>query len=410
MKQMINKGLVWLLCLSMLAVTLVGCLFEKDDDVTEENTTETTPADTVAEQEPKLSSLKINGTNISEYRIVYPVSFTREQCFEDMSVAAEKLLAELEALLGVRLSAVPDTEDEAEKEILLGASARAECIRYYNEATKLKTDEYCVMYSNGKLLLGADCLAGVVDACDVFVKHLKDEATKGNTDVNIAEGFDLSGEKHITRVVCVGDSITQGVGAKDEISQSYPSQLQQNLGYEYDVINYGKGGATMCAYANTLYETRAYIEKSGYYDDLLAIAPYTDVVVIMLGSNDASGDPTVTALLQNDFNSFKTDYSIHLSQMVSDLREINKNIEIMLFSTTRVYPDGPRQKNITTYLRPFQTELAHSQKLGFYDMYEFSATKMTAADFDDGLHPTSAGYQKMAEAAADALKQQYGFN
>lgn len=397
-----------LIIFGLIAAAACGCSSDGEQQATVEH--DTAPQTEAQTEAPRLSSLKINGADISEYRIVYPAAFTREQCYEDMGVAAKRLSDALEALLGIRLPAVPDTEEAVAKEILLGISARAECIRYYNDDTRLDPDEYYVACTNGKLLLGADCLAGVVDACDFLLNYISGEIEKGSTDIDLRNGFAQEGISHVTRIVCVGDSITQGVGAGDEIGESYPAQLQKKLGYEYDVVNYGKGGATMCAYAHELYQTRAYMEKSGYYDDLIAMAPYTDVVVIMLGSNDAMGDPAVTAMLQNDYATFKTDYSIHLSTMVSELKQANPNISVMVFSTTRVYPDGARQKNITSYVRPLQIELAEKLGLAFYDMHTFSATEMTASDFADGLHPTTAGYEKMAQAAANALKNQYGFN
>lgn len=401
-----RKRIIAFISFVLLICLLVSC--GKGNELDTNETQPNIPMDTQPALNEKLTSLKINGTDISEYRIVYPVSFTREQCFEDMLQAADRLSSAIEEIVGIRLTVIADTDAATKHEIILGAATRSECIRYYNEATKLKTDEYCVVYSNGKILLGADCLAGVMDACDVFSNYLKEEAVKGNTAVDIKEDFDLSGKKHVTRIVCVGDSITQGVGATDEIKESYPAQLQKNLGCEYDVVNYGKGGATMCSYSEASYTTRSYIDKSGYYDDLIAIAPYTDAVVIMLGSNDGSGSAEVTSLLQNNFDTFKMDYTLNLTKMVKELREANKDIKIMVFSTTKAY-SGVREININTYIRPLQKQLCESLKLDHYDMFKFSYTTMSSADFGDGLHPTAAGYVKMGAEAAKVLKAQYNF-
>ncbi len=397
------------LCLSVLILTLllVGCNENNMETVSEkEETTVDTDAQSMSGEQQELE-LSINGFDISEYRIVYATSFNREQCYEDMSVAAKSLSEIIEGITGNKLTYVPDTEKTADKEIILGISSRAECIRYYNNSTRLEKDEYCVMYSNGKILLGADCLAGVMDACDVFEAHLNGVLSSGKSELNITDGFDISDKKHVPRIVCVGDSITQGVGADDEIKQSYPALLQDKLGGRYDVMNFGKGGATMCAYANDQYANRAYIEKSGYYDDLLAVAPYTDIVLIMLGSNDAAGSPEVTQTLKDDYNTFKTDYTVHLTKMVKELKAANANINIMVFSTTRAYSSASRESNLATYVRPLQKELCTTLKLDFYDMYDFSSTKMSVSDFKDGLHPNNLGYEKMSNEIAIILKKQY---
>jgi len=45
------------------------------------------------------------------------------------------------------------------------------------------------------------------------------------------------------KIACVGDSITQGAGAKS--GQSYPAQLQALLGDGYKVGNFGVSGRTL---------------------------------------------------------------------------------------------------------------------------------------------------------------------
>lgn len=47
-----------------------------------------------------------------------------------------------------------------------------------------------------------------------------------------------------TRVACLGDSITAGARV-DAARQSYPARLQNLLGDEFDVRNFGLGSATL---------------------------------------------------------------------------------------------------------------------------------------------------------------------
>ena len=46
------------------------------------------------------------------------------------------------------------------------------------------------------------------------------------------------------RVACVGDSITYGFGISDRERDSYPAQLQRDLGEAWQVRNFGSNGAT----------------------------------------------------------------------------------------------------------------------------------------------------------------------
>ena len=109
-----------ILCSAFIVVVLVGCssngtekqqISSYTSDIGVSETQATSPSDDEnLTPAYTLDSLKIEGTDISDFVIVYPVSFTREQCFEDMSIAAEVLADEIEKITGSRLQAVPDTE------------------------------------------------------------------------------------------------------------------------------------------------------------------------------------------------------------------------------------------------------------------------------------------------------------
>ncbi|GMI28844.1 hypothetical protein TeGR_g1332 [Tetraparma gracilis] len=95
-----------------------------------------------------------------------------------------------------------------------------------------------------------------------------------------------------TRIACVGDSITAGSCSSGEPA-FYPSQLQDLLDAEYgsgayNVTNFGESGATMQKKGDSPYWERASFPK--------LVAETWDIVVIMLGTNDAkdegSGGPS----------------------------------------------------------------------------------------------------------------------
>ena len=47
------------------------------------------------------------------------------------------------------------------------------------------------------------------------------------------------------RVACIGDSLTWGFSLPDPRRQSYPSLLQERLGADYTVRNFGCNGASV---------------------------------------------------------------------------------------------------------------------------------------------------------------------
>ena len=47
------------------------------------------------------------------------------------------------------------------------------------------------------------------------------------------------------KVACIGNSITYGYGLDNPDKESYPARLQEMLGNNYDVKNFGKSGATL---------------------------------------------------------------------------------------------------------------------------------------------------------------------
>ena len=92
----------------------------------------------------------------------------------------------------------------------------------------------------------------------------------------------------VTRVACLGDSLTRGDGAHERRPPrekrfkqrgNYPALLQDLLGPGYAVRNFGHGGASACNASDAPYAaTRAYATARRWR---------ADVVVLMLGTNDA---------------------------------------------------------------------------------------------------------------------------
>lgn len=83
----------------------------------------------------------------------------------------------------------------------------------------------------------------------------------------------------ITKVACVGASITYGAFIEDREHNSFPGQLQSLLGDKYQVLNFGVNGCTMLKKGNQPYRKTKEFQK--------ALNSSPDVVFIDLGGNDS---------------------------------------------------------------------------------------------------------------------------
>jgi lysophospholipase L1-like esterase len=92
----------------------------------------------------------------------------------------------------------------------------------------------------------------------------------------------------VTRVACVGDSITEGFG--------YPDKLEKMLGNNYTVGNFGVGGSTVLLSSGKSYINQSVMQRAKEYQP--------DIVVIMLGTNDAV--PAYYQHIEKFVNDYKT--------------------------------------------------------------------------------------------------------
>lgn len=185
------------------------------------------------------------------------------------------------------------------------------------------------------------------------------------------------------KVACIGDSITEGVGA--DRGKSYPSQLQALLGEEWKVGNYGVSGRTLLKKGDFPYW------KEAKYQAALKSEP--DAVIIMLGTNDT-----------------KPQNWKHEAEFSADYTELVKSFQA-LPSKPRIYvcrpcpvPEpgafGINEKNLTEWIKRID-KLAKDMDLGVIDMH--AALEKHPEMLPDKVHPNTAGAGEMAAAAFKAL-------
>jgi len=185
------------------------------------------------------------------------------------------------------------------------------------------------------------------------------------------------------KVACVGDSITQGAGAKS--GQSYPAQLQALLGDGYKVGNFGVSGRTLLKKGDFPYW------KEKKYQDALAMEPA--IVVIMLGTNDTKP--------QNW--KFEAEFADDYRELVKSFQSLKSKPKVFVCRPVPVPGTGNygiNEENIQKEI-PRVDALAKELSCGVIDMH--AALEKTPELLPDRVHPNTAGAGEMAKAAAKAI-------
>jgi lysophospholipase L1-like esterase len=189
----------------------------------------------------------------------------------------------------------------------------------------------------------------------------------------------------VTKIACVGDSITYGAGIKDREHNSYPAQLQTLLGKNYQVRNFGVNGATLLKKGdNPYWKTKAFEEAKNF-------AP--DVVVIKLGTNDTKP--------QNWAH--KDEYAADFKAMVEEFAALPSKPKIFLCHPVPAFPGnwGIRDEVIKNEVIPLVDQVAKETGATVIDLY--TALADSKALFPDKVHPNAQGAKMMADVIAKAV-------
>lgn len=197
----------------------------------------------------------------------------------------------------------------------------------------------------------------------------------------------------VKKVACIGNSITFGYGIKDREVNSYPSQLQNRLGGQFIVHNFGHSGATLLNKGHNPYT------KTEEYQKAIDFKP--DYAIIHLGINDT--DPRNYPLHRDDFTK---DYF----RLIESLRDANPHVQIYICQLSPIFPNHPRFKSSTlTWYKAIKEDIqrvASSLNLPTIDLYNplYNHPEL----FEDSLHPDSKGAAIIAQTIYQAITGEYG--
>jgi len=185
------------------------------------------------------------------------------------------------------------------------------------------------------------------------------------------------------KVACIGNSITFGHGLKRD--ETYPFQLQNLLGNEWTVQNFGVSGRTLLSHGDFPYI------KEKAFSDAKAFAP--DVVIIKLGTNDAKP--------QNW--KFKDEFVADYTAFIKEFEALPSHPKVFI-----CYPVPAYGKNfnindsiVNNQIVPLVKKVAKKNKTSLIDLYKPLSNHPEW--FPDKIHPTKEGAGEIAKVISLTL-------
>ena len=206
------------------------------------------------------------------------------------------------------------------------------------------------------------------------------------TDNNL-ENKTVEAASFKTKIVCVGDSITYGYGVDKQYN--YTAQLQRKLGDDYAIVNYGVSGRTASSKGDDPYV------KHSYYQSALKSEP--DIVIIMLGSNDARKENQTSARL----GVFESEYK-NLVMSFVNLPNKPKVYVVAPIGVIKLTNINISEELLRTQIRPAIRRVAVELDVELID-FETLLASNSGYYLSDGKHPSRVGYDVMSSAFYDVL-------
>lgn len=182
-----------------------------------------------------------------------------------------------------------------------------------------------------------------------------------------------------TKVACIGDSLTRGYLLED--AQSYPAQLQQLLGAQYEVRNFG--------HTSSYVIDDGPVEYRNTEDYTAAIQYDADILIFMFGANDVGAYNFTPLYFQNQYR-----------ELIDSFRQTKKHPKIYLI----IAPDS-RDLHFGLIQQTIQPVMTLGQQLPATVINPYYLFLGHPEDYlSDGLHLTGPAYGKLAKLVYGALQ------
>jgi acyl-CoA thioesterase I len=225
--------------------------------------------------------------------------------------------------------------------------------------------------SGWRVLVACLCMLGVALSC----------GTREESDPALESAASRAAPRTATsaapRIVCLGDSLTAGLGVSPE--EAYPAVLQRRLreaGYPHEVVNAGVSGDTSAGGLRRLD---------------WSMDANTRVVIVALGANDGLRGLPVAELRRN------------LTAIVTRAKARQADV---LLAGMEAPPNFGQ-----TYVRDFRrtyVEVARALDVPFLPFLLEGVAGVAALNQRDGVHPTAEGQQRIADLLWSELEPLLG--
>ena len=196
------------------------------------------------------------------------------------------------------------------------------------------------------------------------------------------------------KVACIGNSVTYGYGHENPSLTSYPSQLAEMLGDDYEVGNFGKSGATLLRKGHRPYNEQEEFEKA------LDFAP--DIAIIHLGLNDT--DP-------RNWKYYKREFISDYVALIEAFEEVNPDVEIYICRMTPIFHWHHRFKKGTRdwYWEIQETIENIAENIAEVKIIDLQEVLYHRPDLmPDALHPNPEGANLIAQRVYSAITGDFG--
>ncbi|MCH5269206.1 MAG: hypothetical protein J1E83_00490 [Lachnospiraceae bacterium] len=215
-----------------------------------------------------------------------------------------------------------------------------------------------------------------------------------------------------TKIVCMGDSITEGFNITSK--EAYPGQLQELLGEDYIVVNKGVcSSCTLNVELNGEVMGYPYVRQDRYREALLEKG---DIYIIMLGTNDAQDGMDDVEDIRYPLHNMigrKADFVSCYQSIIDSVREASPEAVIYL---NIPMPIGKCiwRKHKERYLQelmPCYEEILKEnpdiRKIDVHGAFEkLSEEEKGELYLEDGLHPNPRGAHLIARTVYEALQEE----
>ncbi|MBQ9784081.1 MAG: SGNH/GDSL hydrolase family protein [Clostridia bacterium] len=340
--------------------------------------------DYLLETYPNATVVYVTSWHVSSTTTVDNVTYSRM----DYAVNFMKQLYEAHYASNPRVTIVDAGNPEVTGINMADATFRAQYSIAANDSYHLNVEGMKIMESVMPKIL-ADALF-VCDAVDGMSTSHSYDANRKCTKCDYIDPASVK-EEGITRVVCVGDSITAG--------GYWKNNMQGYLDESYEVLGFGVSGSTGLANGFDSYTIpKAYMYQPEHAESLRTNA---DVVVIMLGTNDTKGY-NYSQITADGGEQYKKD----IIALIDGYKAMGSNPQIFLGLPPTIFREwtenGINDEALDELLIDLLKEIATETGATVVDVH--TATADASAHFSDGVHPSDdTGRALIAKAFADAI-------